>query len=96
MRAQVPVLGAVLFMTSTVIIVRESMQNCDRLWLRLCVYILCGAISYAGVLLIMARHTVLADVRALIGELLTGKRVEEALRDLHQPLCLFKCPRATA
>jgi O-antigen/teichoic acid export membrane protein len=67
--AQRPILGATLFMTSVVLIVRWSLEGSDRPWLRLILCIVAGVAAYTGVLLALARSTVLADLRSLLREL---------------------------
>jgi O-antigen/teichoic acid export membrane protein len=64
--------GAVLFMAFVVLGIRFLMQESERPWLRLIMCIVAGAAAYAGVLLAFARHTVLADLRALLRELRGG------------------------
>ncbi len=70
--AQRTVVGAVLFMTVVVLAVRWGMADSERLWLRLVASIAAGMAAYAGVMLALARQTVLADVRALVREMRGG------------------------
>jgi hypothetical protein len=70
--AQRQVMGAVLFMAGVVLAVRWGMADCERVWLRLVVSIATGVVVYAGVMLALARKTVLAAVRALVRELRSG------------------------
>jgi O-antigen/teichoic acid export membrane protein len=67
--AQRAVLGGVLFMTAVVLLVRWGLADLSWPWLRLGVSCAIGAASYAGFLLVFARHTVLADLRRLYREL---------------------------
>jgi O-antigen/teichoic acid export membrane protein len=69
LRAQLPVVGAVLFMTGVVLALRWAMRDTAWPWLRLLLAIAAGVLAYAGVLLALARHTVLADLRNLVREL---------------------------
>jgi O-antigen/teichoic acid export membrane protein len=69
LRAQGPVAGAVLFMTAVVMATQACLASVDSLALRLGASILLGAAAYGGILLGLARQTVLADVRALWREL---------------------------
>jgi O-antigen/teichoic acid export membrane protein len=77
-RAQAPVAGAVVFMAACVLAVQWALGD-DRLpddfplrtwaWLRLAASILVGAVAYAGVLLALARRTILADLFGLVRQL---------------------------
>jgi teichuronic acid exporter len=69
LRAQGPVVGAVLFMTAVVLAAQACLANVEWIALRLAASIVLGAAAYAGILLGLARRTVLADVRALWREL---------------------------
>jgi PST family polysaccharide transporter/lipopolysaccharide exporter len=64
-RAQVPVLAAVAFMTAVVWVVQWCLDGSGQAQLRLALAIVAGALAYSGLLLALARHTVLADLRAL-------------------------------
>jgi PST family polysaccharide transporter len=66
-RAQLPVLGAVVFMAAVVLAVRWSLPDPGPL--RLGLAVAAGALAYCGFVLALARHTVLADLRALWREL---------------------------
>jgi O-antigen/teichoic acid export membrane protein len=70
--AQRTVVGAVLFMVAVVLAVRWGMADDERVWLRLVVSIAAGVAAYTGVMLALARNTVLADVRGLVRELRGG------------------------
>jgi PST family polysaccharide transporter len=70
--AQREVTAAVVFMTGVVLAVRMGMADDERVWLRLAASITAGVAAYAGLMLAVARRTVLADVRALARELRGG------------------------
>ena len=59
-------------MTGVVLAVRWGLADSPQRWLRLALSIAAGAAAYAGVLLGLARDTVLADLRALVRELRGG------------------------
>jgi O-antigen/teichoic acid export membrane protein len=77
-RPQLPLVGAVAFMTVCVLAVRWVLGD-DHLpgdfpatawaWLRLLASVVVGGAAYAGVLLTLARRTVLADLLALVRKL---------------------------
>jgi O-antigen/teichoic acid export membrane protein len=69
LRAQIPVSGAAVFMTTVVMATQASLANVDSTGLRLGASIVLGAGAYCGILWGLARQTVLADVRALWREL---------------------------
>jgi O-antigen/teichoic acid export membrane protein len=68
LRAQVPIVGAVLFMAGCVLAVHGAMNE-FKAGPRLVVSIVVGAAAYAGVLLLLARRTVLADLLLLVRQL---------------------------
>jgi teichuronic acid exporter len=72
-RAQLPVVGAVLVMTGVVLLVRTVLAETSWPWLRLGTSIGAGVVAYAGVMLLLARHTVLADLLRLWRELRGGR-----------------------
>jgi O-antigen/teichoic acid export membrane protein len=72
LRAQLPVAGAALCMIGVVLAVQAALADASWPWLRLGACIVAGAATYAGVMLVFARHTVLADVRRLMGEMRGG------------------------
>ena len=69
LRVQVPVIGAVMVMAVVVLIVQGCLNSILEPWLRLVAAISAGAVSYAGVMLLLARRTVLADLLALWREM---------------------------
>jgi PST family polysaccharide transporter len=69
LRPQVPVLAAVAFMAGVVWAVQWSLAGPGQVPLRLGLAVAAGALAYAGFLLLVARRTVLADLRALWREL---------------------------
>jgi PST family polysaccharide transporter len=69
LRAQGPVAGAVLFMTTVVMATQACLANVEWSALRFAASIALGAAAYAGIMLGLARQTVLANVRALWREL---------------------------
>ena len=71
-RAQRPIVGAVLFMSACVLAVRWALSDAEA-WLRLGLTIATGVVVYAGVLLALARDTVLADLRLLLRQLRRGQ-----------------------
>lgn len=70
--AQRAVFAGVVFMVGIVILVRHALADASWVWLRLTLAIVAGAGSYAGFLLVFARHTVLADLRRLYRQLRGG------------------------
>jgi O-antigen/teichoic acid export membrane protein len=70
--AQVPVLAAALFMTAAVLGVRWSLQGLLPAGARLGVCVGAGVLVYGGAVWVVARRTVLADLRALWRELRGG------------------------
>jgi PST family polysaccharide transporter/lipopolysaccharide exporter len=74
LRAQLPIVGAVLFMTAVVLALRWAMAGTPWPWLRLLLAIAAGVLAYAGVLLALARHNVLADLSSLVRELRAGSK----------------------
>jgi O-antigen/teichoic acid export membrane protein len=69
LRAQLPLAGAVLFMTAAVLATQAALAQADSVALRLGASITVGAVAYGGILLALARRTVLADLRVLWREL---------------------------
>jgi O-antigen/teichoic acid export membrane protein len=69
LRAQVPVLGAVAFMTAIVLLVQWAVGASVPAGARLAAAIVVGAVAYAGWMLVAGRRTVVADLRALLREL---------------------------
>jgi O-antigen/teichoic acid export membrane protein len=69
LRAQLPVLGAVGFMTAAVLLTQWALTGAVPAGGRLAASITVGAIAYAGWMLAAGRRTVLADLRALLREL---------------------------
>jgi O-antigen/teichoic acid export membrane protein len=69
LRAQLPVLGGVAFMTVCVLAVQWALRDDPRTAARLVSAVAAGVASYAGWMLLTARSTVLADVRSLWLEL---------------------------
>jgi O-antigen/teichoic acid export membrane protein len=67
-RAQLPVLAAVVFMSGCVLAVQWALGDAGG-WLRLGASIAVGAAAYGGVLLAVGRRTVLADVVLLVRQL---------------------------
>jgi O-antigen/teichoic acid export membrane protein len=76
-RAQLPILGAVLCMSAVVTGVQFFFAGTETPWLRLAVSIAAGAASYAAVMFLLARRTVLADLLALWRELRGRPRPSE-------------------
>src|SRR5262245_34595113 len=73
LQVQAPILAAIACMTGAVLTVRWALADAEGTWLRLGASIAAGALSYAGWMLLVARRTVLADLRSLWSEL-RGKR----------------------
>jgi O-antigen/teichoic acid export membrane protein len=69
LRAQLPVLAAVAFMAGAVLLVQWSLTDVSGAAVRLAAAVAAGAVAYAGWMLVTARRTVLADLRALLREL---------------------------
>jgi O-antigen/teichoic acid export membrane protein len=67
--AQLPVLGAVVFMAAAVLLARWALADSGQAGVRLAVSIAVGAVAYAGWMLAAGRRTVLKDLRALLREL---------------------------
>jgi O-antigen/teichoic acid export membrane protein len=71
-RAQLPVVAAVLFMAVVVLLLRGALPEACPPWQRLLAAVVAGAAAYAGALFALARRTVLADLSVLARELRGG------------------------
>jgi teichuronic acid exporter len=67
--AQAPILGAVLCMSGAVLGVQQLAAEIPSAAARLALSVVVGVVVYSGVLLLFARHTVVADLVALWREL---------------------------
>jgi O-antigen/teichoic acid export membrane protein len=74
LRAHAPVLGAVLVMVACVLLAQHAARGLEPAGLRLALTVATGALVYAGVLMLFARRTVLADLLTLWAELRGRKR----------------------
>jgi O-antigen/teichoic acid export membrane protein len=74
LRAQLPVLAGVGFMTCCVLAVQWLLRDDPRIAARLTAAIATGVAAYTGWMLLTARQTVLADVRGLWAELRRRER----------------------
>jgi O-antigen/teichoic acid export membrane protein len=69
LRVQAPVVGATLFMAVWVLAVQWLFADLDHSPLRLGLSIAVGVAAYSGFILVLARNTVIADLRAMWREL---------------------------
>jgi hypothetical protein len=72
--AQLPVVMGVITMAATTLLARTLLSDLSPAVLRLGATVLVGAVTYVSFMLLVARRTVVADLRMLLQELRRDQR----------------------